>query len=204
MIDLQTYFQKRQEGERRLWTTPTDVALNQQLEQFVRETAQNSADESKDGKTPELIYRFSQLEGSELDDFLDAVNWDDCLQGHLEAVAEDDDEIGVQKMVNRVDRGTLPLLMVEDRYTTGLIGDEFSEGTHYSSLVQDFGRSTKDEDQGGVHGVGASVLWGFSGFKTALFLTTPTGWSDDETPRFVGRIDLPFHEYDGQEWHGDG
>ncbi len=204
MVDLQTYFQKREEGERRLWTTPTDVALNQQLEQFVRETAQNSADESKDGKTPELIYRFSQLEGSELDDFLDAVNWDDCLQGHLEAVAEDDDEIGVQKMINRVDRGTLPLLMVEDRYTTGLIGDEFSEGTHYSSLVQDFGRSTKDEDQGGVHGVGASVLWGFSGFKTALFFTTPTGWSDDEIPRFVGRIDLPFHEYDGQEWHGDG
>jgi len=204
MVNLNTYFGERKEGERRMWTAPTDIALDQQLEQFVRETAQNSADEGKDDETPELVYRFMQLQDSELDDFLDAVEWG-RLKDHLSAVAEDDDEIGVQKMLDRVDDGdgVLPLLLVEDRHTSGLTGDEFSEETRYSSLVQDFGHSTKEEDQGGVHGVGASVLWGFSGFKTAFFHTTPVGW-DDDIPRLVGRIDLPYHECNGQEWHGDG
>ncbi|ELZ68574.1 hypothetical protein C457_11236 [Haloferax prahovense DSM 18310] len=203
-MNLETYFHKRDEGERRLGTALTDIALDQRLEQFVRETAQNSADEAQDGLTPELLYRFDQLEGSRLDEFLDAINWDTKFRDHLEAVAENDDEIGVQNMVDRIERGTLPLLMVEDKNTTGLTGDEFSDDTNYASLIQDFGRSTKDESEGGVHGVGASVLWGFSGIKTAMFLTTPEGWADTDVPRFVGRIDLPFHEYGGKEWHGDG
>lgn len=203
-MTLETYFQEREEGERRLGTALTDVALDQRLEQFVRETAQNSADEARDGATPELIYRFNQLEGSRLDDFLDAINWHTSFRGHLEAVAEDDDEIGVQNMIDRIESGTLPLLVVEDRNTTGLPGDEFSDDTNYASLIQDFGRSTKEESEGGIHGVGASVLWGFSGIKTAMFLTAPEGWSDSRVPRFVGRIDLPFHNYNGVEWHGDG
>jgi hypothetical protein len=205
MVNLNAYFGERQEGERRMWKAPTDIALDQQLEQFVRETAQNSADEGVDSKTPELVYRFIQLRDGKLDDFLDGIEWD-RLKHHLSAVAEDDDEIGVQKMLDRVDdgEGVLPLLLVEDRHTSGLTGDEFSEGTRYSSLVQDFGHSTKEEDQGGVHGVGASVLWGFSGFKTAFFHTTPVKWDDDDIPRLVGRIDLPYHKCRGQEWHGDG
>lgn len=205
MVNLHPYFGEREEGERRMWTAPTDIALDQQLEQFVRETAQNSADEGLDGETPELIYRFIQLQDSNLDDFLDGIEWE-RLKDHFSAVAEDDDEIGVQKMLDRVNDGdgVLPLLLVEDRHTSGLTGDEFSEGTRYSSLVQDFGHSTKEEDQGGVHGVGASVLWGFSGFKTAFFHTTPVGWDADDIPRLVGRIDLPYHECNGQEWYGDG
>lgn len=205
MVNLNSYFGERDEGERRMWTAPTDIALDQKLKQFVRETAQNSSDEGLDGKTPELIYRFIQLENGELEDFLEGIEWS-RLKDHLSAVAEDDDEIGVQKMLDRVDDGdgVLPLLLVEDRYTSGLTGDEFSEGTRYSSLIQDFGHSTKEEDQGGVHGVGASVLWGFSGFKTALFHSSPMGWDDDDIPRLVGRIDLPYHNCNGQEWHGDG
>lgn len=181
----------------------TDVALNQKLEQFVRETAQNSADAAIDGETPHLIYRYVQLEGDELDDFLEAIDWSN-LETHLEAVAEDDDEIGVQDMLDRIDRGTLPLLVVEDRNAEGLSGDEFSKETNYASLLQDFGSSTKDEDEGGVHGVGASVLWGFSAFKTALFLTNPAAWDEDDSPRLVGRIDLPYHECNAKELQGDG
>ncbi len=186
----------------------TDVALDQKLEQFVRETAQNSADAALDGETPHLIYRYMQLEGDELEDFFDAIDWE-SLRPHLEAVAEEDDEIGVQSMLDRVDRGTLPILVVEDRNAEGLEGAEFSKETNYASLLQDFGSSTKDEDEGGVHGVGASVLWGFSGFKTSLFFTNPAEWDEDESPRLVGRIDLPYHECpdrdgDLQEWQGDG
>ena len=40
--------------------------------------------------------------------------------------------------------------------------------------------------------------------KTALFLSHPQGWDEDQSPRFVGRIDLPYHESDGEEWQGDG
>lgn len=205
-MSLETYFNEREEGERRIGTALTDIALDKKLEQFVRETAQNSADETVSSGNPELCYRFDRLEDDRLDDFLEAINWDSNFKGHLKAVAEDDDEIGVQSMLDRVDDGDgqLPLLMVEDRNTTGLTGGEFSDGTNYVSLVEDFGRSTKEESEGGVHGVGASVLWGFSGFKTTMFLTTPNGWSDSRVPRLVGRIDLPFHEWDGQDWHGDG
>lgn len=186
----------------------TDVALDRKLEQFVRETAQNSADAALDGETPHLIYRYVQLEGDELEDFFEAIDWE-TLRPHLEAVAEEDDEIGVQSMLDRVDRGTLPLLVVEDRNAEGLEGDEFSKETNYASLLQDFGSSTKDEDEGGVHGVGASVLWGFSAFKTSLFFTNPAEWSQEKSPRLVGRIDLPYHECrdrDGneEEWQGDG
>lgn len=186
----------------------TDVALDRKLEQFVRETAQNSADAALDGETPHLVYRYVQLEGEELEDFFDAIDWEN-LRPHLEAVAEEDDEIGVQSMLDRVDRGTLPLLVVEDRNAEGLEGKEFSKETNYASLLQDFGSSTKDEDEGGVHGVGASVLWGFSAFKTSLFFTNPSEWSQERSPRLVGRIDLPYHECrdrDGneKEWQGDG
>ena len=204
MVDLETYFEEYGSGERRMYKAPTDVALDRRLEQFVRETAQNSADEAAGDESPELLYRFTKLEGDNLDDFLDSINWESSFRGHLEAVAEDDDEIGVQKMIDRVDNGTLPVLMVEDYQTSGLTGDEFSEKTRYSTLVQDFGQSTKEADQGGVHGVGASVLWGFSGFKTAIFLTNPVNWSSNNVPRLVGRIDLPYHEHDGKEWHGGG
>jgi hypothetical protein len=181
----------------------TDVALNQKLEQFVRETAQNSADAATDGHTPHLLYRYAKLENDELDAFLDAIDWP-TLKPHLEAVAEDDDEIGVQSMLDRVDDGYLPLLIVEDRNATGLEGEEFSKETNYASLLQDFGSSTKDEDEGGVHGVGASVLWGFSGFKTTLFHSNPQSWADSDSPRLVGRVDLPYHESNGTEWQGDG
>jgi len=186
----------------------TDVALDRKLEQFVRETAQNSADAALEGKTPHLVYRYVQLEGDELGDFLEAIDWDN-LRPHLEAVAEEDDEIGVQSMLDRIDRGKLPLLVVEDHNAEGLGGEEFSKETNYASLLQDFGSSTKDEDEGGVHGVGASVLWGFSAFKTSLFFTNPAEWSDGKSPRLVGRIDLPYHECadkegNQQEWQGDG
>ncbi len=204
MVELETYFETYGSGERRMYKAPTDVALDRRLEQFVRETAQNSADEAAGDAAPELLYRYTQLEGDNLEDFLNAIKWEDKFRGHLEAVAEDDDEIGVEKMIDRVDEGTLPVLMVEDYRTSGLTGDEFSEKTRYSTLVQDFGQSTKEADQGGVHGVGASVLWGFSGFKTALFLTNPVEWDEDDVPRLVGRVDLPYHEYDGEEWHGGG
>lgn len=202
---MDAYFRTRAEGERRMGKAVTDVALNQKLEQFVRETAQNSADAATDGHTPHLVYRYETLDGDELDNFLDAIDWPE-LKPHLEAVAEDDDEIGVQSMLDRVDDGdgTLPLLVVEDRNATGLEGDEFSKETNYASLLQDFGSSTKDDDEGGVHGVGASVLWGFSGFKTTLFYSNPDAWDDADAPRLVGRIDLPYHESSGKEWQGDG
>lgn len=200
-MGLTAYFRERNEGERRMQKAVTDVALDKKLEQFVRETAQNSADAALDGETPELIYRYEKIENN-LDEFLDAIDWPQ-LKPHLEAVAEDDDEIGVQRMLDRVERGTLPVLIVEDRNTAGLTGDEFSQDTRYSALIQDFGESTKEGDEGGIHGVGASVLWGFSGFKTALFLTNPVGW-DNEAPRLVGRVDLPYHEEGGEEYQGDG
>jgi RNA polymerase primary sigma factor len=199
---MDTYFRTHEEGERRMGKAVTDIALKKKLEHFVRETAQNSADAAVEGETPHLIYRYAKIE-DQLPGFLNAIGWD-TLKEHYAAVAEEDDEIGIQKVIDRIEKGSLPILVVEDQNAIGLTGDEFSKETNYASLLQDFGSSTKDEDEGGVHGVGASVLWGFSGLKTALFLSHPQGWDEDRSPRFVGRIDLPYHESGGEEWQGDG
>lgn len=204
-MSLEAYFGEGDAELRKMAKAPTDIALNKKLEQLVRETAQNSADEALDGEQPRLVYRYEEVtEGDGLDDFLEAIDWP-TLKPHLEAAAEDDDEIGIASMVSRIeDEGELPLLFVEDYHTSGLHGEEDSDDTNYVSLVKDFGSSTKEGAEGGVHGVGASVLWGFSGLKTALFLSDPAEWEDDRSPRLVGRVDLPDHDLRGTRHSGAG
>lgn len=178
----------------------TDFALDSVLETLPRELIQNTYDARQDGEVPQINFFFECLrEGEGLSEFKEAIDWDE-LEPHLEAVAEDDEKLGVQKVLDQIRDGELYLLGVEDFNAVGLEGGEDSRGTKYASLVKDFADSTKKEG-GGVHGVGASVLWAFSGFKLVLFHSVP---EEEDEPKLVGRLDLPDHEISGQEYKGGG
>lgn len=177
----------------------TDFALDSVLETLPREIVQNVYDAREDGHIPKINFFLKRLVDDELDEFKEAIDWKN-LEPHLEAVAEDDEKLGVGAALEQIRDGELYVLGVEDVNAVGLEGDEDSRGTNYASLVKDFADSTKKEG-GGVHGVGASVLWAFSGFKLVLFHSQP---ADEDESKLVGRFDLPDHEMSGQEYKGGG
>jgi hypothetical protein len=201
---LSAHFHVKRAEDRMYGKTATDMALTSKLMTIPREAIQNTDDAGLEGETPEIVFRFETLEGETLEKFLAAIDWEE-LQKHMEAVAETDDSIGVEEALKQVRDGTLNVLVVEDKHAEGLDGAEDSKKTNYSSLVKDFGITTKEGDQAGSEGVGSSIFYGFSGFKTVLFNTVPADLGDGETPpRLVGRVDLPDHELEEKTYSGDG
>ena len=201
---LVSYFKEGSTEERVYGKSVTDVALNSDLTTFAREIAQNVRDARQCGAVPKLRFFAEVLEGSDLHAFMDAIDWSH-LRPHYESVAEEDEIIGVQRVLDQIDEGSLYVVGVEDLNTVGLEGAEDSRKTNFSSLIKDFGISTKTGYEGGIHGVGASVLWGFSGLKTVLFNTVPESPKSDRIPpRLLGRIDLPDHVLGGRTYKGDG
>jgi len=201
---LTAHFPAKQSENRMYGKTATDMALNSKLMTIPREAIQNTDDAGLEGETPELVFRFETLEGDALEKFLTAIDWEE-LRKHMEAVAETDDSIGIEEALQQVRDGGLNVLVVEDKHAEGLDGAEDSKKTNYSSLVKDFGITTKEGDQAGSEGVGSSIFYGFSGFKTVLFNTVPANLAGGETPpRLVGRVDLPDHELRGKPYSGDG
>lgn len=177
----------------------TDFALESVLSTLPRELVQNVYDAREDGETPQVNFFYECLGGEELEQFKRAIDWE-TLEPHLEAVAADDEKLGIQKVLDQIEDGELYVLGVEDLNAVGLEGDEASRGTNYAKLVKDFADSSKKEG-GGIHGVGASVLWGFSGTKLVLFNSSPRA---ESRAKLVGRFDLPDHEIAGQEYKGGG
>lgn len=191
----------------------TKHAFENDVDTFVRETLQNANDarlDDHDGPV-EVYYWFTRLRGEELVQFLRELDWrpDDetGLYEHLTAAGENEDDRQLDKFLRQIrESEELLLLSVEDRYTEGLPGSETEDGTNYTALIRDMGRSNKDETQGGSHGVGKTVLWAFSGLSTVLFTSTPYDPSADIVPpRFIGRSLLPDHRDDsGQLYSGNG
>ncbi|EJN57782.1 hypothetical protein [Halogranum rubrum] len=196
----------------------TKHAFENDIDTFVRETLQNANDARRDGYdgSIEVYYRFTRLAGDELDEFLKELDWDTgdsddvSLKSHLEWAGKNEDDRQLNKFLRQIqDSGELLLLTVEDRFTQGLPGSETEDGTNYTSLIRDMGRSNKGDTEGGSHGVGKTVLWAFSGLSTVLFTSTPAEPETGETaPRFVGRTLLPDHRdedeqlYSGNGWYG--
>jgi hypothetical protein len=108
-------------------------------------------------------------------------------------------------MVTR--HGGRPLaLLIDDRGTHGLTGDEDGESSHFRALCKDTLFSVKrDECAGGSYGLGKSVLWAFSGLSTVVFCSTPSELPEGGTsPRLIARAELPYHEVDEVGFEGPG
>lgn len=196
----------------------TKHAFENDVATFVRETLQNANDAKvEDADEPvEVYYRFEKLTGADLERFLTELECEPDEDGvdlydHLRAAGQVEDDRQLDQYLDHLEReDELLLLSVEDRNTEGLDGLETEDGTNYTALVRDMGRSNKEATEGGSHGVGKTVLWAFSGMSTVLFSSYPVrSTGDHDPPRFVGRTLLPDHRdretgqlYSGNGWYG--
>lgn len=184
-----------------------EYAFRPDIETFVREVIQNVLDnKSADAETVHVLFRFLHLKGTFLQQFLEALGWSQ-LRPHIESA-------GVQMPGRRFKQAldafsaakSLLLLVVEDRNTTGLVGEEKGDASNFAALCRNTLYSSKpSETAGGSYGLGKAVLWLFSHFSAVLFnsvLETETG--TDRSPRFIGRAELPWHQVGNTEFNGSG
>lgn len=196
------YFPWQKSGLTDYHSIPTEKALDSDLEIFVREVLQNANDQGLDNDDPvEVRFRFHEV-AEDVETFLDHLDWEDGLRPHVEGATENEQarDPGLKRFLDHFGGERLLVLTIEDRNTTGLVGDETDNDQPFGALVKDFGGTEKPESSsGGSHGVGKTVLWAFSGFSTVLFNSVPHHFDFDDAgtpPRLVGRSILPAHEHE--------
>lgn len=183
---------------------PTEKALDSDLETFVREVLQNANDQGLDNDDPvEVRFHFHEV-STGVETFLETLGWGAGLRPHVEGATENEQarDPGLKRFLGNFDGERLLVLTIEDRNTTGLVGDETDNDQPFGALVKDFGGTEKpDSSSGGSHGVGKTVLWAFSGLSTVLFNSVPHHSDFDDAgtpPRLVGRSILPAHEHEDE------
>lgn len=173
---------------------PASHVFRQDLTSFVREVVQNANDQRRGA--PEVHFRFVELAGADLDAFRSAVSWS-TLEPHLRAAADTRGGRHLKPFLAELDRRQrLLVLVVEDRHTHGLTGDEMDGDSHFRALCKDTLFSHKrTEAAGGSYGLGKSVLWAFSGLSTVLFHSNLSEEAPGQrSPRLFGRVELPTHD----------
>lgn len=190
---------------------PTKHAVDHDTASFVREVLQNANDQGLPNEMPvEVTFRLLELDGEDLEGFLQALGWQNQLEQRIESVANSDRGRGFSQFFEQItgEKPSLRLLVVEDRNTTGLTGS-WDEDSNYAALVRDELYSQKqDETAGGSYGLGKSVLWTFSGASTVVFNShLSDGAEIPSKKRLIGRTKLPTHslpegetEYQGAGW----
>lgn len=187
-------------GNPNIYATPPDV------ETLVRESGQNSADQSLGGKV-HLRYTLIELtRGTEgFTRFMEALKFD-SLKLHLERAAETKSKLGTRLRagLDRLEREPkLLLLRIDDYGTTGLRGDEANDDQPFAALVRDNLNSAKETTTaGGSFGLGKAVLWRCSDISTVVF-GSHVG-TDRIRARLIGKAELTWHELDGQPYAGPG
>ncbi len=184
---------------------PAQFVFKPNLSALVRETLQNSNDQLAEGSERVVVaLREVQLGGAGLRRFKDALDWE-TLKAHVGSVevAADRFQAGLEIM----DRSPVSGLWIEDRGTTGLVGEETGSG-NFAALCRDRLFSEKQRaEAGGSFGLGKAVLWRFSAVSTVAFYSRvaegPGPGAGRE--RFIIKTALPFHEIPGGGAHaGDG
>jgi hypothetical protein len=179
-----------------------------ELDKFVREVLQNARDQRRDEETVKVRFTFLEFSGGLKEGFLQALGWDE-LKPHIENAADEGGvTIGPQlrRALDVVQSERLLVLRIEDSGTLGLVGgeDEHGEGTNFNPLCRDELVTGESSDtRGGSFGLGKSVLWRFSVTSTVLF-SSRISQGRRSRLRLFGRVELPFHVTDGQEWRGQG
>jgi hypothetical protein len=191
-------------------------AIDGRIHNFVRESVQNVRDQAMSEDQPvDVSFEFHDLTGSELAKFLDEIRWEHGLRQHLEAcsVGNNHDLNRMRRNLELLAEGTMRVLVVRDRHTNGLSGDEYGRNGNFCKLCRNEmipSEGEGEQGRGGSFGIGKSVFWAFSGIQTVLFSSI---FRDDNEPeklhsRVFGRTYLPDHpmKSDGfnGEFSGDG
>ncbi|MEU7069617.1 helix-turn-helix transcriptional regulator [Streptomyces narbonensis] len=182
-------------------------AFDADLSVLAREATQNSLDERHDHTAPVRVrYVLHELTGEHLDAFLTAMRWDE-LRPHYEAAA-----VGGQKVSRSLraaledldEQRSLLLLRVEDYNAAGLTGPEYQDG-RYAAVVRRQLDSHKQAGgrAGGSYGLGKATLWATSRLGLVFVNSTLSASHEGRSERrVVGRLDLPWHELDGEAYAG--
>ncbi|MFE5709724.1 helix-turn-helix domain-containing protein [Streptomyces sp. NPDC056501] len=182
-------------------------AFDADLSVLAREATQNSLDERHDRTTSVRVrYVLHELTGEHLDTFLAAMQWEG-LRPHYEAAAGGGQKVSrsLRAALDDLDeQRSLLLLRVEDYNAAGLTGPEYRDG-RYAAVVRRQLDSHKQAGgrAGGSYGLGKATLWATSRLGLVLvnsMLSEPQEGRSER--RVVGRLDLPWHELEGEAYAG--
>lgn len=175
------------------------------LDTFVREVIQNSLDQMKQHPVT-IRFIFERLDGSHKEDFLNALRWQH-LREHIAAAADAGFATISPRLaegLQRTENTPFTILRIEDYGTVGLVGGEDELGKNFGALCKNTLDTCKDRPfRGGSFGLGKAVLWSFSSISTVLFSSLIEQDSGLRF-RFLGRVELPYHETGPQHWNGPG
>jgi transcriptional regulator with XRE-family HTH domain len=182
-------------------------AFDADLAVLAREATQNSLDERHDNRQPvQVRYTLHELDGAHLDAFLAALHWDELLP-HFEEASRGGQKVS-RSLRSALDDLTqerrLRLLRVDDYNAAGLTGPEYGDG-RFAAVVRrqlDSHKGTGGR-AGGSYGLGKATLWATSRFGLVLINSTLSEPHEGRTAgRVIGRLDLPWHEVDGESYAG--
>jgi transcriptional regulator with XRE-family HTH domain len=204
---LKWHFPAQQKEGRTLGNT-AGFAFEVDLRTLTRETAQNAVDELLPGEqTVDLEYSVIELRGEDLATFLQQLRFEDTLKPHLVSASK-----GRQKAARTMHAGLkrletedrLILLQVADFNANGLTGPEYEDG-RFTAVMRDVLNSQKGDNAGGSYGLGKATMWVASELCLVLANSDLSVPEDDSSEnRFFGRVELPWHEINGERYAGSG
>src|SRR5665213_1286025 len=184
-------------------------AFDPTLEALVREVLQNVRDAAfPSGSRVEVAFKIVSLKGAALVEFLKSMRWAE-LSNHLKSSVTTGQKLGhlLQAGLRQLDESDeLLLLIVEDRGTSGLTGEEKGKGNFAALCRNNLDSNKQSQQAGGAFGLGKAVLWRASLFATVMFCSTlaaPTA-EGKQSLRVLGRCDLPWHDVGGSMYAGPG
>ena len=174
---------------------------------LARESGQNILDERLPSEpTVEALYTVIELTGNRLKEFLARLRFEE-IRPHLLAAQESNKKAAsvIAARLDEVDqKGRIRLIRIEDRRANGLTGPEY-EKDRYMAVIRNILDSYKSETAAGSYGLGLSTLWASSAFGIVLTNSNLSVPQDGKTAnRFHGRIELPWHNTDGNQFAGPG
>ncbi|WP_336322973.1 helix-turn-helix transcriptional regulator [Streptomyces lavendofoliae] len=203
--ELEWVFQRAPQDGSRTGGNVAAYAFAANLEVLAREATQNSLDERLERRLP-VTSRFvlHELTGRHLQDFLAALRWS-SIERHIREAADRRQKTGRVLLdgLNELQRtGRLVLLRVDDYNATGLTGPDYDNG-RFARVIRRTLDSGKSGAQGGSYGLGKAALWAASRFGLVLVNSTLSEAQDGRHERrMAGRLELPWHRVDGEDFAG--
>jgi transcriptional regulator with XRE-family HTH domain len=177
------------------------------LAALAKEATQNSLDEQADRAQPVRVrFTLHEISGDSLDSFLKVLRWQD-LERHLDAAASSPQKVSrsLRAAIDELqDSRKLLLLRIDDFNAAGLTGPDYADG-RFAAVVRRQLDSHKQsgERAGGSYGLGKATLWATSRFGMVLMNSTLSEPHEGRTRhRTIGRLDLPWHELEGESFAG--
>jgi transcriptional regulator with XRE-family HTH domain len=182
-------------------------AFDADLAALAREATQNSLDEQADRTRPVRVrFTLNEISGEPLHAFLDALQWQELKQ-HYDAAASAPQKVSrsLRAALDELrDIGKLLLLRIDDYNAAGLTGPDYGNGRFAAVVRRQLDSHKQAGDRaGGSYGLGKATLWATSRFGLVLMNSTLSEPHEGRTEhRAVGRLDLPWHEMDGEAYAG--